>query len=95
MSGCGKANQISAGADLSAPASVPFFLLSSAKSLLKQNQVQRALLEHASAALARKKGTDLFLGSDEVGGNVRSALQPIDKNEKFIKMNLAILMASE
>ncbi|CAI8782146.1 hypothetical protein EMIT0P294_10055 [Pseudomonas sp. IT-P294] len=51
MSGCGKANQISVGVDLSAPASVPFFLLSSAKSLLKQNQVQRALLEHATAAL--------------------------------------------
>jgi len=34
-------------------------------------------------------------GSDEVGGNIRSALQTIDKNEDFIKMSLAVLMAPE
>jgi hypothetical protein len=32
-------------------------------------------------------------GSEEVGGNVRSALQMIDRNEEFIKMSLAVLMA--
>ena len=31
--------------------------------------------------------------SEEVGGNVRSALQTIDRNEEFIKMSLAVLMA--
>ena len=34
-------------------------------------------------------------GSAEVGGNVRGALQTIDKNEDFIKMSLAVLMAPE
>jgi hypothetical protein len=34
-------------------------------------------------------------GSMEVAGNVRGALQTIDKNEKFIKMSLAVLMAPE
>jgi hypothetical protein len=31
----------------------------------------------------------------EVGGNVRSALQTIERNEEFIKMSLAVLMAPE
>ena len=34
-------------------------------------------------------------GSEEVGGNVRTALQMIDKNDEFIKMSLAVLMAPE
>jgi len=34
-------------------------------------------------------------GSEEVGGNIRAALQTIDKNEEFIKMSLAVLMAPE
>jgi hypothetical protein len=34
-------------------------------------------------------------GSAEVAGNVRGALQTIDKNEEFIKMSLAVLMAPE
>jgi hypothetical protein len=34
-------------------------------------------------------------GSAEVAGNVRCALQTIDKNEEFIKMSLAVLMAPE
>lgn len=31
-------------------------------------------------------------GSAEVAGNVRGALQTIDRNEEFIKMTLAVLM---
>ncbi|MNP70671.1 hypothetical protein D3C76_1669330 [compost metagenome] len=31
----------------------------------------------------------------EVAGNVRGALQTIDKNEEFIKMSLAVLMTPE
>lgn len=31
-------------------------------------------------------------GAAEVGGNVRGALEAIDKNEEFIKMTLAIIM---
>jgi hypothetical protein len=34
-------------------------------------------------------------GSDEVGASVRGALQTIDRNEEFIKMSLAVLMAPE
>ncbi|WP_415756335.1 hypothetical protein [Pseudomonas sp. LT1P18] len=34
-------------------------------------------------------------GSGEVGGNVRGALETISKNEKFIQMTLAVLMAPE
>ncbi|MNP77979.1 hypothetical protein D3C76_1755030 [compost metagenome] len=34
-------------------------------------------------------------GSTEVAGNVRGALQTIDKNEEFIKMSLAVLMTAE
>ncbi len=34
-------------------------------------------------------------GAAEVGGNIRGALQMIDKNEEFIKMSLAVLMAPE
>ena len=34
-------------------------------------------------------------GSAEVAGNVRCALQTIDKSEKFIKMSIAVLMAPE
>ncbi|MBV7481128.1 MULTISPECIES: hypothetical protein [unclassified Pseudomonas] len=31
----------------------------------------------------------------EVGGNVRGALEAIDKNEELIKMTLAVLMTPE
>ena len=34
-------------------------------------------------------------GSAEIAGNVRGALQTIDKNEEFIKMSLAVLMTPE
>jgi hypothetical protein len=34
-------------------------------------------------------------GSGEVGGNVRGALKTISKNEEFITMTLAVLMAPE
>jgi len=34
-------------------------------------------------------------GSSEVAGNVRGALQAIDRNEEFIKMTLAVLMTPE
>ena len=34
-------------------------------------------------------------GSAEVAGNVRGALQTIDRNEEFIKMTLAVLMTPE
>jgi hypothetical protein len=34
-------------------------------------------------------------GSAEVAGNVRGALQTIDRNEEFIKMTLAMLMSPE
>jgi hypothetical protein len=34
-------------------------------------------------------------GSAEVAGNVRGALQTIDKNEELIKMALAVMMTPE
>lgn len=34
-------------------------------------------------------------GSSEVGGNVRGALETISKNDEFIAMTLAVLMAPE
>ncbi|WP_223513328.1 hypothetical protein [Pseudomonas sp. GL-B-19] len=34
-------------------------------------------------------------GAAEIGGNIRGALQTIDKNEEFIKMTLAVIMAPE
>ena len=34
-------------------------------------------------------------GGAKVGGNVRGALETIDKNEEFIKMTLAVLMAPD
>ena len=34
-------------------------------------------------------------GAAEVGGNVRGALEAIDKNEEFIKMTPAVMMAPE
>lgn len=34
-------------------------------------------------------------GSAQVAGNVRAALQTIDRNEEFIKMTLAVLMTPE
>ncbi|WP_353740866.1 hypothetical protein WHX55_17140 [Pseudomonas fluorescens] len=34
-------------------------------------------------------------GSAEVADNVRGALEAIDKNEEFIKMTLAVMMAPE
>ncbi|MCP2022247.1 UNVERIFIED_ORG: hypothetical protein J2Y84_001953 [Pseudomonas reinekei] len=34
-------------------------------------------------------------GSADVADNVRGALETIDKNEEFIKMTLAVMMAPE
>ncbi|WP_349736568.1 hypothetical protein [Pseudomonas jessenii] len=34
-------------------------------------------------------------GAAEIGGNLRGALETIDKNEEFIKMTLAVLMTPE
>ena len=34
-------------------------------------------------------------GSAEVAGNVRGALQTIDRNEEFIKMTLAVLITPD
>ena len=34
-------------------------------------------------------------GATEVGGNVRGALEAINRNEEFIKMTLAVLMTPE
>ena len=34
-------------------------------------------------------------GSGDVADNVRGALEAIDKNEEFIKMTLAVMMAPE
>ena len=34
-------------------------------------------------------------GSADVADNVRGALKAIDRNEEFIKMTLAVMMASE
>ena len=34
-------------------------------------------------------------GSTEVADNVRGALEAIDKNEEFIKMTIAVMMAPE
>ena len=34
-------------------------------------------------------------GSSEVADNVRGALEAIDRNEEFIKMTLAVMMAPE
>ncbi|VVQ18425.1 hypothetical protein PS925_04439 [Pseudomonas fluorescens] len=34
-------------------------------------------------------------GSADVAGNVRGALEAIDKNEEFIKMTLALMMTPE
>ena len=34
-------------------------------------------------------------GATEVGGNVRGALEAINRNEDFIKMTLAVMMAPE
>ena len=34
-------------------------------------------------------------GATEVGGNVRGALEAIDRNEEFIRMTLAVMMTQE
>ena len=34
-------------------------------------------------------------GATEVGGNVRGALEAIDRNEEFINMTLAVMMTPE
>lgn len=34
-------------------------------------------------------------GATEIGGNIRGALQTIDKNEEFIKMTLAVMLTPE
>ena len=59
--------------------------------LLKINQNQLAL----EAAIMELTLWVEQRGSEEVGGNVRGALQTISKNEEFINMTLAVLMAPE
>jgi hypothetical protein len=34
-------------------------------------------------------------GATEVGGNIRGALQAINRNEEFIKMTLAVMMTPD
>lgn len=34
-------------------------------------------------------------GAAEIGGNIRGALQTIDRNEEFIKMTLAVMLTPE
>lgn len=59
--------------------------------LFKINEIQLAL-EAAIMELA------LWVeprGATDVGGNVRGALQTINRNEEFIKLTLAVLMTPE
>ncbi|SDO61249.1 hypothetical protein SAMN04489798_3406 [Pseudomonas arsenicoxydans] len=59
--------------------------------LFKINQNQLAL----EAAIMELTLWVEHRGSAEVAENVRGALDTISKNEKFIKMTLAVLMAPE
>lgn len=56
---------------------------------INENQLalEAAILELTNWVEAR--------GSADVADNVRSALDAIDKNEEFIKLTLAVLMAPE
>jgi hypothetical protein len=57
--------------------------------LFKINENQLAL----EAAILELSNWVEARGSAEVGENVRGALETIDKNEEFITMTLAVLMA--
>ncbi|WP_460057695.1 hypothetical protein [Pseudomonas sp. S2_D06] len=59
--------------------------------LFKINENQLAL----EAAIMELKLWVEQRGAAEIGGNIRGALQTIDKNEEFIKMTLAVMMAPE
>jgi hypothetical protein len=59
--------------------------------LFKINENQQAL----EAAIMELTLWAEQRGSSEVGGNVRGALETISKNEEFITMTLAMLMAPE
>ncbi|MEJ8867233.1 hypothetical protein [Pseudomonas jessenii] len=59
--------------------------------LFKLNENQLAL----EAAIMELSNWVEQRGSAEVADNVRGALEAIDKNEEFIKMTLAVMMAPE
>ncbi|KQV17922.1 hypothetical protein ASC74_03240 [Pseudomonas sp. Root329] len=59
--------------------------------LLKINQNQLAL----EAAIMELTLWVEQHGADEVGGNVRGALETISENEEFFNMTLAVLMTPE
>jgi hypothetical protein len=59
--------------------------------LFKINENQLAL----EAAIMELSSWVEAHGSAEVADNVRGALDTIDKNEEFIKLTLAVLMAPE
>jgi hypothetical protein len=59
--------------------------------LFKLNENQLAL----EAAILELSNWVEMRGSADVVDNVRGALETIDRNEEFIKMSLAVLMAPE
>jgi hypothetical protein len=59
--------------------------------LFKLNENQLAL----EAAIMELSNWVEQRGSADVADNVRGALEVIDKNEEFIKMTLAVMMAPE
>lgn len=59
--------------------------------LFKLNENQLAL----EAAIMELSNWVELRGSADVADNVRAALEAIDKNEEFIKMTLAVMMAPE
>jgi len=59
--------------------------------LFKLNENQLAL----EAAILELSNWVEQRGSADVADNVRGALEAIDKNEEFIKMTLAVIMAPE
>ncbi|WP_095151909.1 hypothetical protein [Pseudomonas sp. Irchel s3b5] len=59
--------------------------------LYKLNENQLAL----EAAIMELSNWVEQHGSADVADNVRGALEAIDKNEEFIKMTLAVMMAPE
>lgn len=59
--------------------------------LLKLNENQIAL----EAAIMELTLWAEKRGATEVGGNVRGALEAINRDEEFIKMTLAVMMTSD
>jgi len=59
--------------------------------LFKLNENQLAL----EAAIMELSNWVEARGATDIADNVRGALDAIDKNEEFIKMTLAVLMAPE